>query len=623
MKRIWKWLNENDRLTLIFTVLSGVFLALSLIFPAHGSTADFAWGAIVLSGTPIAYGALKRLLLKFDIKAGLLVTIALIACIVTKEYFAAGEVAFIMMIGELLENFAVRRSHMGLEKLIRLKPTKARVQRNGEYVMLDASEVEKGDIIRISAGEAIPVDGLVIEGFTTIDQSVMTGESIPVDKAVGDEVFSGTTNIYGNIVIKATSVGEDSAISKMIALVKQADENKAPIMRIMDKWATYLVIIALSASLIIGFATMDIMRAVTVLVVFCPCALVLATPTAIAAGIGNATRHGIIIKSGEALEKLGNVKRIAFDKTGTLTVGKPTVQNVVMLDESVSLEEASYLTASAEMFSEHPFGKAIVRYAKENETQLTEPSKYEIVPGKGLEAIVDDKKMLVGNAALIKERGIDVGEDISRQAEELRLSGNTVIISIMNDKPLALITLADQLRKDSKAVVESLKRKGVNVTLLTGDHKDVAAKIAASVGIDDVKSELLPQDKVEVVAQFEQEDVKTCMVGDGINDAPALKSAYTGIAMAGIGSDIASDCADVVLVKDDISKLPYVFSLSQGVISKIKQNIIISMAINFAAIILAAVGILNPVSGAIVHNAGSVLVVINAAFLLRKKIRNI
>lgn len=621
MKQKWEWLQEKDRLLKITTLLSGIFLALSLIFPASGGTGiDFAWGAIVLSGTPIAYGALKRLLLDKDIKAGLLVTIALIACIAINEYFAAGEVAFIMMLGELLENYTVRKSRMGLEKLIRLKPNTARVLRDGQYVMIDASEVVKGDSVRITAGEAIPVDGVVIEGHTTVDQSVMTGESIPSDKVAGDEVFSGTTNVYGNIIIKATGVGENSAISRMITMIKQAEEKKAPILRIMDKWATYLVVIALTLSVIIGFATSDVMRAVTVLVVFCPCALVLATPTAIAAGIGNATRHGIIIKSGEALERLGRILRITFDKTGTLTIGKPSVQTYSVTNKSLTKEEIYSLAASAEMYSEHPFGNAILEFAKEKNIPFTEPETFEIIPGKGIEAKVNGKNVIVGNRALMVKHDIQIDDDLSKYIEQERSLGHTPIAIAIDGLTYGYIALADQLRADSKTVVEKIKRLGVKVTLLTGDHKDVAAQIAKELGIDDVKAELLPEDKVSAVEEYENAGDKICMVGDGINDAPALKTAYTGIAMAGIGSDIASDCADVVLVKDDISKLPYIVQLSRKVIRKIQQNIVISMGINFAAIVLAGLGILDPVTGAIVHNVGSLFVVANAALLLRKNI---
>lgn len=621
MKQKWEWLQEKDRLLKITTLLSGIFLALSLIFPASGGTGiDFAWGAIVLSGTPIAYGALKRLLLDKDIKAGLLVTIALIACIAINEYFAAGEVAFIMMLGELLENYTVRKSRMGLEKLIRLKPNTARVLRDGQYVMIDASEVVKGDSVRITAGEAIPVDGVVIEGHTTVDQSVMTGESIPSDKVAGDEVFSGTTNVYGNIIIKATGVGENSAISRMITMIKQAEEKKAPILRIMDKWATYLVVIALTLSVIIGFATSDVMRAVTVLVVFCPCALVLATPTAIAAGIGNATRHGIIIKSGEALERLGRILRITFDKTGTLTIGKPSVQTYSVTNKSLTKEEIYSLAASAEMYSEHPFGNAILEFAKEKNIPFTEPETFEIIPGKGIEAKVDGKNVIVGNRALMEKHDIQIDDELSKHIEQERSLGHTPIAIAIDGSTYGYIALADQLRADSKTVVKKIKRLGVKVTLLTGDHKDVAAQIAKELGIDDVKAELLPEDKVSAVEEYENAGDKICMVGDGINDAPALKTAYTGIAMAGIGSDIASDCADVVLVKDDISKLPYIVQLSRKVIRKIQQNIAISMGINFTAIVLAGLGILDPVTGAIVHNVGSLFVVANAALLLRKNI---
>ncbi|TCK92611.1 copper/silver-translocating P-type ATPase [Natranaerovirga hydrolytica] len=619
MNNIIGWLKEEDRLTIVYTAISALFLILSFTTQYEPFGINLAWGAILISGTPIVYGSFKRLIFYKDIKAGLLVSIALIACILVGEYFAAGEVVVIMMIGELLEDYTVRRSKMGLKNLIALQPTKARVLRNGAYEMIESQEVRVGDKIRIIAGEAIPVDGMIIEGITSIDQSVMTGESIPVEKSNGDDVFSATVNTYGTIVIEAKKVGEDSSIAKMIHMIKEAETKKAPILSVMDRWASYLVVIALVLSVLIGLITQDILRAITVLVVFCPCALVLATPTAIAAGIGNATKHGIIVKSGEALERLGKVARVVFDKTGTLTIGEPEVNNI-MINQSVQQSEEEFLrlVSSAQLYSEHPLGVAIRKFATANNHQLVEPKDFQVIPGKGVIAQVESHEVVVGNPALIASYGFVIDKALKKKFDNENEKGNTAVLVAIDKKVAGIITLSDQLRPDSGRIVNEIYKWGAKISLLTGDNEKVALKIANEVGINEYIASALPEDKVKTVESYEASGQKTCMVGDGINDAPALKTAFVSIAMAGIGSDIATESADIVLVKDDLIKLPYIMKLSRDVIKKINQNIIISMVLNFGAIGLAGFGLLNPVTGALVHNVGSVLVVINAAFLLNK-----
>lgn len=615
------WLKEDDRDVMLLTAISAIFLGFSFFTNLSFMGIDLAWGAILISGLPIVYGSFYRLILHRDIKAGLLVSIALIACVLVGEYFAAGEVVVIMMIGELLENYTVRKSKMGLKKLIELKPTTARVYKNDDYIIIDAKAVQVGDHIRVIAGEAIPVDGVIIQGETSIDQSVMTGESIPVNKRIGDDVFSATTNTVGTIVIEATKIGEDSSIAKMIHMIKEAENKRAPILTVMDKWASYLVVIALTLSVFIGFVTQDVIRAITVLVVFCPCALVLATPTAIAAGIGNATRHGIIIKSGEALERLGKIRRVAFDKTGTLTVGEPSVNDIHMIDKTyLDTYQLHKLMASAELHSEHPFGKAICNHVKEKNIPTSEPTYFKVRPGKGIEAVVDGYNVIIGNMALMNYHGVEIESSVENMLDIESNKGNTGIILSVDHKTIALITLSDQLRADSKEIVQKIHRSGTKISLLTGDNERVASKIAAEVNIDDYKASLLPENKVEAIECYENSGEKTCMVGDGINDAPALKTAFVSIAMAGVGTDIAAESSDIVLVKDDLSKLPYVMNLSHKVIRKINENVVISMLLNFGAIGLAAYGLLTPVTGALVHNVGSVLVVINAALLLNKNL---
>ncbi len=609
---------REDRRAIVLTAISGLFLLMSLATDITLMGLDPAWGAILISGAPVVYTSFRKLIFEGNVRAGLLISIAVIACVAVGEYFAAAEVVFIMAIGELLEDYTVRRSKAGLESLMNLKPATARVQRDGEYAIVDAKEVTVGDIVRINAGETIPIDGVVIEGATNVDQAIMTGESVPVDKAAGDEVYSATTNIHGSVLVRATKVGEDSSIARMIALIREAENKKAPIVRTMDRWASYLVVVALLLSVLIGFATGDIIRAITVLVVFCPCALVLATPTAIAAGIGNATKHGVIIKSGAALEQLSHVNRIVFDKTGTLTHGQPKVKELFLAEESsLTEEEFLHLCASVEMHSEHPLGLAVVRAAKERSLNLLEPEKFTVLPGKGVDALVEGKEVIIGNRSILNDHGISLDSSFAELVDQQNEAGRSVVLMAMNKKVVGALALADTLRADSREIVAHLAGFGKKLSLLTGDSPTIAGKISQQVGIDDYRANLLPEGKMKAVEEYERSGQRVCMVGDGINDAPALKAASIGIAMAGIGSDIAADSADIILVKDDLSKLPYITALATAVSQKIKQNIVLSLSMNFGAIALAAVGILGPVSGALMHNVSSVLVVLNAALLLR------
>jgi len=460
MDRLVIWL-KDDRVKMLYTTISVILLMLSILTDIKPLGIDLAWGAILISGVPIVYGSFIRLIKFRDIKADLLVSIALIACVLVGEYFAAGEVVVIMMIGELLENYTVKKSKMGLKKLIDLKSTKARVIKGNNYEIVEAHEVQVGDKIRVIAGESIPVDGIIIEGNTSIDQSVITGESLPVDKTQGDDVYSATTNRHGTIVIEATKVGDNSSIANMINMIKEAEEKKAPILSVMDKWASYLVVIALVLSLLIGFVTKDIIRAITVLVVFCPCALVLATPTAIAAGIGNATKHGIIIKSGEALERLGTVVRVAFDKTGTLTIGEPFVKEIILSD-NLSLKEEDFiqLVSSAEMHSEHPFGIAIKNKALDSISEMIESVNFEVVPGKGIKAVVDNKSIIAGNTVLMNTSGIIIDSSNQEILDYENEQGNTTVIVAIDGEVAGIITLADKLRSDSISIINEIHEFG-------------------------------------------------------------------------------------------------------------------------------------------------------------------
>ena len=609
-----RWLENETKLTSAFALISAVSLILSItgvlkdVLPV-----DIAWAAIILCGVPILVGAFRGVVFEHDIKADVLVAMALVASVVTGEFFAAGEVALIMQIGSLLEDYTSGKARESIEKLIRLSPQKARVIREGEECEVPVEEIRVGEMIRVLAGETIPADGTITEGETTVDQSVMTGESIPVDKGAGDTVSSGTVNRFGTFLMRADRESGDSALQRMIRLAEEAEENKAPVVTLADKWATRLVAAAFACAVATWIFTGEFMRAVTVLVVFCPCAFILATPTAILAGIGNAARYGMIIRSGDALERLSKIKRVAFDKTGTLTVGKPRVTEIVSLSAEFGKDDIHRLAASAEKLSEHPLGMAIT---ESWDGVLPKAENFRMVAGRGITARVEGRNVLAGKADFMRSEGVELPAADDR-AESCYRSGATVIWIAVDGEPAGFIALADEVRPDAAAVVGKLIGENVTPMLLTGDNARAAETIAARVGITDVRSELLPEDKMEIIRQYALGAEPICMIGDGVNDAPALTAADAGIAMGGIGSDIAIESADAVLVSDDIKRVPYLLSLTKKVMQKVKTNIIAAMIINITAVILSAAGVLTPVTGALWHNFGSVFVVVNAAMLLR------
>ena len=671
-ERLLEW--GGTKRDVVFLIVSSIALLTSLLVPFDWPI-DPAWIAVVLCGFPIVSEAVIGLVTKFDIKADVLVSLALIASLIIGEYFAAGEVAVIMQLGALLEEITVAKARAGIERLIDLSPQTARIVEKGVEHLVAVDEVKVDDQCRVLPGETIPVDGIIVEGHTSVDESVMTGEPLPVDKTIYDEVKSGTVNQFGAFTMKATRVGEDSSLARMIALVQSADAGKAKIVRLADRWATWIVVIALVSALATWAVTGEIIRAVTILVVFCPCALVLATPTAIMAAIGNLTKWGVLVWEGDALERLARVKCVAFDKTGTLTWGKPEVEKVCAKGTE-SPDELFWLAASAESLSEHPLGKALVesyqfqrtaspqgereleeRKPEEKESlqekeqvlkasgqkslaepesdslavseskplstsenkPLVVPSSFEMVPGRGIKAVVNERLVLAGSFDFMREEGVENRE--MPEASSYEKQGCTLVYIALDGCLAGFIAMADQVRKDSRKTVEAIKDLAIVPVLLTGDHKQAAHRIAEIVGVREVRAECLPEDKLTAIKAYEQEDSYVCMVGDGINDAPALKRAYVGVAMGGAGSDIAVDAADIALVRDDIVALPHMLALSRRMMTTIKLNMTFSMTLNFVAIILAMFGILNPVVGALVHNAGSVLVIANSALLLRWKTR--
>jgi heavy metal translocating P-type ATPase len=604
---------------IVCLVISAIALGFSL-WGAELLPFDPAWVAIVLCGVPIVLEAIVGLVTAFDIKADVLVSLALIASVIIGEYFAAGEVALIMQLGALLEDLTVAKARAGIEKLVHLTPRTARIVKDGQETIVPAQEVQVGDLLRVLPGETIAVDGVIIQGQTSIDQSVMTGESMPVDKTVGDSVSSGTVNQFGSFDMEATRVGEDSSLQRMIRLVQSADAGKAKIVGLADRWATWVVVIALTASIFTYFITHEIIRSVTILVVFCPCALVLATPTAIMAAIGNATKHGFLVREGDALERLASVQKLTFDKTGTLTYGTPQVIAVCSRQDTTSEEKLYALAAAVEQRSEHPLGKAVVRcYQESSSVPLPPVEDFQMQLGQGVQGTINGAEILAGNETMLRQHHITLPEALQVQAAAYLNEGCTVIYLAQNSSLLGFLALADTLRPNAKAVIQKLQAIGLTPVLLTGDNHKAANHMAGQLGIQEVRSHCLPEDKLAYIDQCQADQQPVCMIGDGINDAPALKKATVGIAMGGIGSDIAVDAADITLVSDEIAQLPHLVGLAKHMMRVIRWNLAFSMTLNFAAIALAITGILTPVVGALVHNAGSVFVIVNSAFLLRWK----
>ena len=600
--------------------ISGIALLLSLF--RVPLPLDPAWVSIVLCGIPIILEALIGLITAFDIKADVLVSLALIASICIGEDFAAGEVAFIMQLGALLEDLTVSKARAGIEKLVHLTPQTARVISDGAERILPAEQVQVGDILRVLPGETVPVDGVILSGQTSVNQAVMTGESLPVDKAAGDAVSSGTVNQFGAFEMRAEKVGEDSSIQRMIRLVQSADAGKAKIVGIADRWATWVVVIALSAAVLTWLISGEIIRAVTILVVFCPCALVLATPTAIMAAIGNATRHGFLVREGDALERLSKVTKVTFDKTGTLTYGTPQVIHVASVLPEMTQSEVYSLCAAAEQFSEHPLGRAVTScYKKELGSSPLPAEDFQMIPGRGVIARVQGKIVLAGNREMLAEQGIALDDASAAQLDPYLSQGCTVIYMAAEQCLAGYLVLSDTVRAESAGMIQALAGLGVQPVLLTGDNENAAAAIARQLHIGEIHANCLPEDKLKYIGMYQENRESICMIGDGVNDAPALKKADVGIAMGGVGSDIAVDAADIALVDDEVRELPHLIALSKRMMTTIKCNLSFSMGLNFLAIALAITGILNPVVGALVHNAGSVLVIINSALLYHWKRR--
>jgi len=594
---------KYEKIKIIQIIISAICVILSFILNIE----QISWIALILCGIPIFKECAEGLIKEFDIKADLLVSIAIISSIIIGEVFAAGEIATIMTIGGFLEEYTVSKTQNRIKELVKITPQIATKITNKTEEKIPAEEIKTGDILKILPGEIIPTDGIIINGESSIDQSTLTGESLPVDKSVNDEVYSGCVNLYGSFLMKTTKLSKDSSLQKLIKLVESSSADNSKIVRQTDKWATLIVVIAFTAAILTYLATFEIIRSVTILVVFCPCALVLATPTAIIATIGNLTKFGILVKNGESIEELAHVSEVVFDKTGTLTKGKPEVVKII----SDNPQEMMYLLASIESKSEHPLAKAIVKYYNNND--LTEVNNFKMHIGMGVTGEINGDKIIAGNKKLMKNENIKIRKD-------KRIDEKIELFIAKNNELLGKIYLSDPLRGNAKRTIEEMKKLKVKTTLLTGDSEKPATKIANKLKIRNVKFNCLPEDKIEYIQKEQTLGHKVAMIGDGINDAPSLKKSDVGIAMGSIGSDISIEAAKITLLNDNIEDIPHLIKIAKKTLRTINISIGFALILNIIAMSLAILGFLNPIQGALIHNIGSVFVIIYSTKLIRYNI---
>ena len=593
--------SKHEKIDLLAILISAISLIASFIL----SIDYLSWIAVILCGIPIFKECAEGLITEFDIKADLLVSIAIVASIIIGEVFAAGEIATIMAIGGFLEEYTVSKTQGRIKELVNMTPQVAVRIRNGKEERILASEVQIGDILKVLPGESIPTDGRIINGETSIDQSTLTGESIPVDKKANDDVYSGTINLYGSFTMETTKISDDSSLQKLIKLVESSSPENANVVRQADKWATFVVAIAFTAAILTYLYTFEIARSVTILVVFCPCALVLATPTAIMAAIGNLTKYGILVKDGASIEELARTDELVFDKTGTLTYGTPEVVDII----SNNPKKMMRMLASLESKSEHPIAKAIVKYY-DNAEELLDIEDFTMHIGKGVTGIINGSKVIAGNINLMESENIDLKDYKSE-------SSDITIFVAENGRLIGNVLLADTLRENSKETIRNLKKLRIKTTLLTGDNEKTARHIAKEVKVRNVKFNCLPEDKTNYIRGEQMLGHNIAMIGDGVNDAPSLKKANVGIAMGKIGSEISVEAANITLINDNVGDIPHLIGIARKTVRTINISIAFALTLNVVAMALAILGILNPIEGALIHNIGSVAVITYSSTLIK------
>lgn len=608
----------------IIAFINGVLLLAGFIATLSGFPQTGRWlyfGSAVIGGIPLFMLASRAVFKNHDITAGFMASVAMIAAILVGEYSAAALVVFMFAIGDWLENLTIARANNALRDLARLVPPTLTVRRNGKEYTLPIEQVLVDEIVLVRAGERIGVDGVLVSGGGSVDQAAITGESMPVDKKPGDEVFAGTLNTVGAFEMQVSRTGDGTTLGHIVQLVKEAQAQQAPVQRLANKYARILVPVTFTIALVVFLLTRDITRSITVLVVVCPCALVLATPTAVVAAIGNAAKRGMLVKGGKVIEQVGRVDVVALDKTGTLTHGRPVVQQVISLDGSQDDEILAW-AAGAERFSEHPIGRSIVQAAETKNLARLQPQEFKVMPGFGVSARLDGQRVVVGNRALLAEEGISWNNDLDQSIQDLEAGGQTVIPVVVNGKTAGLIAIADTPRPQAKHAIRELKRLGVReVIMITGDNPRTAARIAAELGIDRVFSEVLPQDKLRIIRDLQSDGRIVMFAGDGVNDAPALAAADIGVAMGIAGTDVALETASVGLMEDEIERLPQMIDLSRKSLRVIRANVVFSMSMNVLSVVLGGIGLIGPAMGALMHELSALPVLANSARLVNYRRR--
>ena len=580
----------------ILFVLGHVFEWLS--FSPTVVTITYMIGAAI-AGYEIAILAYKSLVNRHTVGPAILMCIACVASFIIGHPEEGAAVTFLYYIAEFLEDYAEHRAKRSIKSLVEIAPDNARVKVGDREEIKHVDEVEVGDIVIVKPGDKVPLDGKVVSGSSSINQASITGESVPVLKEVGDEVFSGTVNEEGYLEIEVTKAAKDSVISKIVTLVKRSQLNRSETETMVEKVAKYYTPIMMVAAIciavippfLLGQPLVDwVYKALSLLVISCPCAFLISTPVGMVSAITSATRNGVIIKGSTYVEEMRNIKAVIFDKTGTLTEGKLALSDVKVLDETYSEEEIVRIAAAMEFQSSHPIAQAIVNYADENDIIFDSVDEFKNVPGKGIVANIKGEQFYAANESLIEGSSFEISRD---EINSFSSEGKTIVFVGNAKNVMGMITVSDKIRSNASEVIADLKAKGVETVMLTGDNKMAATKVAEEIGIQHVFSNLLPEDKLNILDAIRNKFGDVAMVGDGINDAPALARANIGIAMGAAGSDVAIETADVALMQDDISKLPYLLALSHKTMGIIKQNITLAIAVKLLCVILAVLGIIT------------------------------
>ena len=580
----------------------------------------FMIAAALVAGIPIILKAVRALMVKV-IAIDLLVAIAAVGALIIGQYWEAAAVTFLFAIGHALEAGTMNRTRSALAELVAVAPDVAVVMREGKQVEISAAQVQPDETVLVKNGAKVPVDGIVIGGTGALDEASITGESIPVEKSDGDQVFAGTISGSGFLQVRATGIGADTTLARIIHRVEEAQDAKARTQSFMEKFSTWYTPGIILLALITGLITGNVVLALTLLVIGCPGALVISIPVSIVAGIGRGAKDGILIKGGEYLETSAKITAVALDKTGTLTEGKPYLTDVTVLDPRLSRADVLGWAARAEAGSEHPLAKPIIDAAVAEDLATDGlPENTEPVPGKGIVATLEGRRVAVGNLPLLESEGITEHRGAAAEIDRLAELGRTPMVVTLDGRVIGVVAVADRLRTDAKEMISRLHATGVKkVVMLTGDNRRVAEAVAAEVGVDEVRAQLLPEDKLTVVKQLQSEGFTVAMVGDGVNDAPALATADIGVAMGAAGTGVAIETADIALMKDDLLKLPQAIGLARSTVSVMRQNIGIALITVIALLVGVFAGGVTMAIGMLVHEGSVLLVIVNAMRLLRRR----